>query len=70
MNAKFIAEGIAFDAYMAYHRERLKLKDGLDRVDQLRKYEVVEREDHYAILYRDGVDAGMPKIYARVDKDV
>ena len=68
ISSKFIAESIAFDAYMAYHRERLQLQDGLETVDQLRKYEVAEREDHYAILYRDGANSGMPKIYTTVDK--
>ena len=64
-----IAESIAFDAYMKYHRERLQLPDGLDTVDQLRRYEVVDRGDHYAVLFRDGANSGMPKIYAKVNKD-
>ena len=64
-----IAESIAFDAYMKYHRERLQLKDGLETVDQLRRYEVVDRGDHDAVLFRDGANSGMPKIYAKVNKD-
>ena len=67
MNSKLIAEGVAQDAYMNYHRARLQLEFGLEKIDQLRKYIVEERGDEYVITYRDGVDAGMPKIHARVN---
>ena len=63
-----VAESIAFDAYMTYHRERLQLPEGLETVGQLRKYDIIDNEDHYAIQYRDGVNSGMPTIYAKVDK--
>ena len=63
-----IAESIAFNAYMTYHRERLQLPEGLETVGQLRKYDIIDNEDHYAIQYRDGVNSGMPTIYAKVDK--
>ena len=69
IDTKFIAEGVAFDAYMNYHRARLQLDEGLQALDQLRKYKVEDRGgDDYVITYRDGFDAGMPKIYARVNK--
>ena len=69
MNSKLIAEGVAHDAYMNYHRARLQLEFGLETIDQLRKYIVEERGDKYVITYRNGFDAGMPKIYATVDKE-
>lgn len=69
INSKLIAEGVAYDAYMNYHRARLQLEFGLETIDQLRKYIVEERGDNYAITYRDGVDNGMPKIYAKVNKE-
>ena len=69
INSKLIAEGVAYDAYMNYHRARLQLEFGLETIDQLRKYIVEERGDNYAITYRDGVDNGMPKTYATVDKE-
>lgn len=68
MNAKHIAEQVAFDAYMNYHRARLQLDQGLEFVDQLRKYNVEERDDKYVITYRNGFNAGMPCIHASVDK--
>ena len=67
MNSKLIAEGVAHDAYMNYHRARLQLEFGLDTIDQLRKYNVEERGDEYVITYRNGFDAGMPMIHARVN---
>ena len=67
-HAKFVAEKVAHDAYMCYHRERLQLSEGLETIDQNRKYTVVDRGEEYAIVYRDGFDAGMPKVYARVNK--
>ena len=69
MNSKLIAEGVAQDAYMNYHRARLQLEFGLEKIDQLRKYIVIDRGEDYVIQYRDGVDAGMPKIHARVNKE-
>ena len=69
ISPKLIAEGVAQDAYMNYHRARLQLGFGLEKIDQLRKYIVEERGDNYVITYRDGVDAGMPKIHARVNKE-
>ena len=69
MDSKHIAEGVAFDAYMNYHRARLQLEFGLEKIDQLRKYNVIDRGEEYVIQYRDGVDAGMPKIHARVNKE-
>ena len=68
MDAKHIAEGIAQDAYMNYHRARLQLPEGQELIDQLRKYTVIDRGEVYAIVYRDGFDAGMPKIHATVNK--
>ena len=68
MNAKQIAEGIAHDAYMNYHRARLQLDIGLQPVDQLRRYEVVDRGEVYAIIYRNGFNAGFPSIHATVNK--
>ena len=67
-HAKFVAEKVAHDAYMCYHRERLQLTDGQDAIDQLREYKVLDRGEEYVIQYRDGFDAGMPKIYATVNK--
>ena len=69
MNSKLIAEGVAYDAYMNYHRARLQLDQGLEMVDQLRKYNVEERDDKYLITYRNGFNAGMPCIHASVDKE-
>ena len=66
MNALHIAENLAFDAYMRYHRNRLTLSTS--DVDQLRKYEVVDRGETYAILYENGMDAGKSTIYATVNK--
>ena len=66
---KHIAESVAHDAYMNYHRARLQLSDGLEKVDQLRKYNVEERDDEYVITYRNGFNAGMPCIHARVNKE-
>lgn len=68
MNPKLIAEGVAYDAYMNYHRARLQLSEGLQMVDQLREYVIQEREDKYLITYRNGFDAGKPSLYASVDK--
>ena len=61
-----LAENLAFDAYMRYHRNRLTLST--PDVDQLRKYEVVDRGETYAILYENGMDAGKSTIYATVNK--
>lgn len=69
MDAKYIAEGIAQDAYMNYHRARLQLEFGLEKIDQLRKYIVIDRGEDYIIQYRNGFDAGMPMIHARVNKE-
>ena len=69
MNPKLIAEGVAQDAYMNYHRARMQLDIGLDMVDQIRKYEVVEREEQYIVTYRNGFDAGKPTLYAMVNKE-
>lgn len=66
--AQLIAEGVAHDAYMNYHRARLQLGGGLHTVDQLRKYTVSDRGDHYAIIYRNGINAGLPSVYATVNK--
>ena len=68
MNSKLIAEGVAYDAHMNYHRARLQLDIGLEQVDQLRKYIVEEREDKYLITYSNGFDAGRPSTHAIVDK--
>ena len=67
--AKLIAEGVAYDAYMTYHRNRLQLSEGLETVDQSRKFIVLEQGDNYVIEYRDGFNSGMPKILARVNKE-
>ena len=69
MTPKHVAEGVAHDAYMNYHRARLQLEFGLDKIDQLRNYIVEERGNDFVITYRDGIDAGMPKIHARVSKE-
>ena len=68
MNSKLIAEGIAHNAYMNYHRARLQLKYGLKSIDQFRKYIVEERGDKYLITYKSGFNSGMPCIHATVDK--
>ena len=69
MTSRHIAEQVAYDAYMNYHRARLQLDQGLELVDQLRKYNVEERDDKYLITYRNGFNAGMPCIHASVDKE-
>ena len=66
MNALHIAENLAFDAYMRYHRNRLTLST--PDVDQLRKYEVVDRGENFLVLYQNGMDAGKSTIYATVNK--
>ena len=66
--AQRIAEAVAYDGYTNYHRARLQLEDGLQMVDQIRSYVVVERDDHYVVIYRNGFNAGMPTIYATVNK--
>ncbi len=65
--AKQLAENLAFDAYMRYHRIRLTLP--CPDVDQLRSYDVVDRGDSYVILYKNGMDAGKSTIYATIDKE-
>ena len=65
--ALHIAENIAFDAYMRYHRNRLTLP--CPDVDQLRKYEVADRGDNFVVLYKNGMDAGKSCIYATVNKE-
>ncbi len=65
--AKQLAENLAFDAYMRYHRTRLTLP--CPDVDQLRSYDVVDRGDTYVILYKNGMDAGKSTIYATIDKE-
>lgn len=69
LNAELTAEIIAYGAQVDYHHARLQLSEGLEQVDQLRKYIVEEREDCYLITYRNGFDAGRPSIYAIVDKE-
>ena len=66
MEALHLAENLAFDAYMRYHRHRLTLSTS--DVDQLRKYEVHDRGDVFAVIYKNGMDAGKTCIYATVDK--
>ena len=65
--ALHIAENIAFDAYMRYHRNRLTLSTS--DVDQLRKYEVVDRGENILVLYKNGMDAGKSTIYATINKE-
>jgi len=65
--AKQLAENLAFDAYMRYHRIRLTLP--CPDVDQLRTYDVVDRGDSFVILYKNGMDAGKSTIYATIDKE-
>ena len=62
-----LAENMAFDAYMRYHRERLE--SSCPDVDQLRTYDVVDRGDIYVILYKNGMDAGKSCIYATINKE-
>lgn len=69
MTSYQIAEGIAYDAYMGYHRARLALPEGLEMVDQLRQYLVVDRGEVYAIVYRNGFNSGMPSVHATVHKE-
>ena len=69
MNSKLIAEGVAHDAYMNYHRARLQLELGMETIDQLRKYNVIDRGEEYIIQYRNGFDSGKPMIHARVNKE-
>lgn len=69
MTAHQIAEGIAYDAYMAYHRARLQLTEGLEMVDQLRQYTVIDKGEFYAIVYRNGFNSGMPSVHATVNKE-
>lgn len=66
MEALHLAENLAFDAYMRYHRHRLTLSTS--DVDQLRKYEVHDRGDVFAVIYKNGMDAGKTCIYATVNK--
>ena len=65
--AKQLAENLAFDAYMRYHRNRLTLP--CPDVDQLRTYDVVDRGESYVILYKNGMDAGKSCIYATINKE-
>ena len=67
MNALHIAENLAFDAHMRYHRNRLTLSTS--DVDQFRKYEVVDRDENFIILYKNGMDAGKSCIYATINKE-
>ena len=69
MNTLQIAEKVAYDGYMNYHRARMQLDQGLQMVDQIRKYEVIEREEQYIVTYRNGFDAGKPTLYAMVNKE-
>ena len=62
-----LAQNLAFDAYMEYHRNRLTLST--PDVDQLRTYEVVDRGENFAILYKNGMDAGKSCIYATINKE-
>ena len=66
MNALHIAENLAFDAYMRYHRNRLTLST--PDVDQLRTYDVVDRGENILVVYKNGMDAGKSTIYATVNK--
>ena len=66
IEALHLAENIAFDAYMRYHRHRLTLST--QDVDQLRTYDVVDRGENFVILYKNGMDAGKSTIYATVNK--
>jgi hypothetical protein len=65
--AKQLAENLAFDAYMRYHRNRMTLSTS--DVDQLRTYDVVDRGESYVILYENGMDAGKSTIYATINKE-
>ncbi len=65
--AKQLAENLAFDAYMRYHRNRLTLST--PDVDQLRTYDVVDRGENLVILYKNGMDAGKSTIYATINKE-
>ena len=61
-----LAENLAFDAYMRYHRHILTLST--PDVDQSRTYDVVDRGENFVILYKNGMDAGKSTIYATVNK--
>ena len=69
LNAEITAEIVAHGAQADYHHARLQLSEGLEQVDQLRKYVVEESEDSYLVTYRNGFNAGKPSIYAVVDKE-
>ena len=62
-----LAENLAFDACMRYHRNRLTLSTS--DVDQLRTYDVVDRGENFVILYKNGMDAGKSTIYATINKE-
>ena len=62
-----LAENLAFDAYMRYHRDSLTLST--PDVDQLRTYDVVDRGENFVILYKNGMDAGKSCIYATINKE-
>ena len=66
-HARHVAENIAFDAYMRYHRNRLTLST--PDVDQLRTYDVVDRGENYVILYKNGMDGGKSCIHATINKE-
>lgn len=58
------------DILTATYKRHLKTLGDLSTIDQNRKYIVVDKnEDMLAITYRDGVDAGMPKIHCYIHKE-
>jgi len=67
IEALHLAENLAFDAYMRYHRHRLTLSTS--SVDQLRTYNVVDRGENFLVLYENGMDAGKSTIYATINKE-
>lgn len=69
LDPKFVAEAVAFEAYMSYHRERMAYPDYVQGVDQLRRYQVEDQGDRYRVYYIDGIDAGKLRTYATIDKE-
>lgn len=64
--ALLLAEKLAADLTTEYHSQRVKLS--CPDVDQLREYTVRDSGDYFAIVYRNGMDAGKPSIHSRMDK--
>ena len=68
MNILEIHAQMLAEILTASYKRHIKTLGKLSTVDQCREYSVSDRGEYLSIVYRDGVDAGMPKFHCHIHK--